>query len=309
MANKNETVSAQQLTDGQARRLEKKKAAAKANAKKKNAKIGSIVAIIVVLMAVAFGITMLVIKLATTTQASANYSKGLTNDGYIKGIENIADYVDTVDYMLLEVNADDVAYTDDEVQQEIDALVAEYSDADEDGNEITPAFDDEFAVTQLGMSADEYRQKLKEEGQDAKLEEYIENLLTASTAKQIPAKYLKNVKAYLKNNDVSMYNYYNQLGLQYYGQNMYNKFSDMTGQTTEEYEAALAERAEKQVITNMACQYIFEKAGLTITDSDYKAFVAEVGEEAESQYGKGYVMQSLMHEKVVDLLMENARIR
>jgi ribosomal protein L12E/L44/L45/RPP1/RPP2 len=49
----------------------------------------------------------------------------------------------------------------------------------------------------------------------------------------------------------------------------------------------------------MAYQLFYQNAGLTISDDDYSAYLESTGMTEETN-GKGYIMQQLMHDKVID---------
>ena len=66
-----------------------------------------------------------------------------------------------------------------------------------------------------------------------------------------------------------------------------------------DYEKVLESKAKDTVRDDMAYQLFYQNAGLTISDDDYNAYLESTGMTEEAN-GKGYIMQQLMHEKVID---------
>ena len=119
-------------------------------------------------------------------------------------------------------------------------------------------------------------------------------------------KYLKGIGKYDQEN---YYNSYNQTYIMMTGAPAFNSFSEFTGMSNSEFEAQLEEEATKRSALDMTYQYIFTDAGLTISEEDYQTKVESLGVEAAQNYGKGYVMQMLMQDKVLAYLAENVTIQ
>lgn len=305
---KNVEPAVTEMTEGQARRLEKKKAAEAANAQSKASQLFIKIGAIVALCVIVFAIGMIVAKNLGVTKQVTDYSQNLTKEGKIKGV-NTSEYIKVFDVNNIEVSYWDIAANEEDVVKATQEITQEYFMADEDGNEYYPEFDDEFAENFLGMTADEYRQKIRDEREEENLTTYIQNLLVTGTELiQVPEKYFTTVKGIIKNNDVTNYNNYNNISYQYTGKLMYNSFSEYTGLNDDDYEATLDERAYQEVRVDLATQKIFEDAGMTITNDEYRNFVANFNDNVEEQYGKGYVMRSIMYQKVLDFLTEKATV-
>ncbi len=304
MGNNNET---QQMTSGQEKRLARKKAAEAAKTKKALTKIITWVVCAVIICAAVVGSVFYFIKKSKETKVVSDYSKGLTSEGFIKDVD-VASSISTIDYKNLSVDYSEIEFTEEDMQSKIDSLLAEHATEDENGEKVTPEFNDDFTMQYFNMTEADYREMLKEDSEDAELEEYIENLLTEGTTVNVmPESYLKTVKGLIKYSDQRQFNYYQQL-LAAYGSTQKMTFDSYTGMTTEQYETYLDETARKQIAGEMAAQYIFQNAGLSISDEDYSEYVSTFGTDAESTYGKPYIMRSLMFEKVVTYIKENITI-
>lgn len=297
-----------EMTAGQARRLEKKKAAEAAKAKEKNMHIFTIVGAVLALAIIIYGIVVGITSGLGKTKAVTDYSQNLTKDGKIKDI-NVDEYINALDYNNFLVSYFDIQADEEKIIQQINELCKDYVDADENGDEIEATFNDEFALTFLGMTADEYQTKLRREEEDRTLRSLIADRIGAdSVLIKVPEKYLDTIKGIYKASDMDLYNQYNNAAFQQTGEKLFDSFESFTGYSNEDYEAELERRALLTVTDDLAAQSIFEKAGLTITSSEYKDFVDSFGGDIENQYGKGYVMKNLIHEKVVEFLAERAKI-
>ena len=177
----------------------------------------------------------------------------------------------------------------------------------------TPEFTDEFVAANLSDMAsnmEEYRNYLKETNEATKLDTYLSNYMSENAAAKAPheahIKYLKGIGKYDQEN---YYNSYNQTYIMMTGAPAFNSFSEFTGMSNSEFEAQLEEEATKRSALDMTYQYIFTDAGLTISEEDYQTKVESLGVEAAQNYGKGYVMQMLMQDKVLAYLAENVTIQ
>ena len=70
-------------------------------------------------------------SIVTNTPSVSDYSAGLNDDGTIAGIKAL-DYVDIFDYKNINVPKSEVAISDEEMQSQIDSLLAQYPDYDSD---------------------------------------------------------------------------------------------------------------------------------------------------------------------------------
>ena len=59
----------------------------------------------------------------------------------------------------------------------------------------------------------------------------------------------------------------------------------------------------------MTYQYIFTDAGLSISDADYEQTTTALGTTSVDTYGKEYLMQMTLQEKVISYLAENVTIQ
>jgi FKBP-type peptidyl-prolyl cis-trans isomerase (trigger factor) len=306
MGNNTET---QQMSKGQERRLAKKKAAAAQKRQKKASKAIFIVAAAVIVCAIAAGITIFAVKKAKETKVVSDFSQGLTDDGKIAGVD-VKSLTTVFDYKNITVKYSDIAYSDDDIQKDIETLLKDYETEDENGNKTTPEFNDEFVKEYLDMeTVEEYKESVRAKNEETNLHEYLEKLLVSETKiSQIPQSYFKTLKGLRKYVDQNQFEYYNNMFMQYYGQRMYKSFKDFTGMTDAEYEEYLTTSAMNDLKGDMGAQYIFETEGMIIPGHEYVEYAEDFASDAESQYGKGYIMKNLIHEKVMEFIQSNAKI-
>ena len=135
--------------------------------------------------AIVFGLVMAVVNAVKpkTTETAQNetaelerpdFSEGLTQEGFIDGIEDESKYVEfRFDINEpIEVPASTVYVDDDEIDSKADTLVKQYG---EDGDE----FNDDFVKERLGSSltAEEYREKIKTDLAADKKAAYVEDYI------------------------------------------------------------------------------------------------------------------------------------
>ena len=130
---------------------------------------------------------------------------------------------------------------------------------------------------------------------------------------QYPKKYLKQLKALKMYSDQSSYEYMNQMYMQFYGQG-FSSFEEYLGMSQEDYLVELEESAKESEVTILALQAIAEKEGITVSDDDIKAFVEGVYGEGSYEstlesYGKPYLAQTALQDKVGNYLIEKATIK
>ena len=182
----------------------------------------------------------------------------------------------------------------------------------------TGVFDDAFVAENLvayAETVDGYRQYLADKEYENKLQSYVETYLSDNTTvSSYPKKYLKALKSVQKFGDQQSFEYMNQMYMSYYGQG-YSTFEEYTGMSEEEYDASLDDTCKETEKTALLCQAIAKKEGMTATDEDVKAYVAEItGSEDnyDSQvetYGLPYLKQMVLQEKATDFCVNNAVVQ
>lgn len=182
----------------------------------------------------------------------------------------------------------------------------------------TGVFDDAFVAENLvayANTVDEYREYLANKNYETKLQTYIETYLNDNTTvSSYPKKFLKALKSVQKYSDQQSYEYMNQMYISYYGQG-YSTFEEYTGMSEEEYDESLDEKCKETEKTALICQTIAEKEGITATEDDVKAYVAEtMGSEDsyDSQvetYGINYLKQMVIQKKVINFCKEKATVQ
>lgn len=175
---------------------------------------------------------------------------------------------------------------------------------------VNPEFTDEFVAENLSDKAsttEEYRAFLKNEGYKENLENYLETYVNDNaSATGVPSDYIKNLRSLQKYTDEQMYSYYNSFYSSYLGYTPYAKLSDYTGAEGHDYEVQLKNAAKKTAATTLTYELAFKNAGLSISDTDYEEKVKEYPEET---YGKGFVMQQIMREKVIEYAMSVVNVQ
>ena len=178
---------------------------------------------------------------------------------------------------------------------------------------VLPDFTDEFVAEHLSdvaTTVDEYKEYLVTTNEANNLINYVSNYISENaSAASYDNGYLKYLKGLLKNDYETYYNSYNQMMIMYTGSPMYQSFSEYTGMSNSEFEAYLDEQSRSRAAIDMTYQYIFMDAGLEITDADYEATATALGSTAVETYGKNYLMQMTLQERVVSYLAENATIQ
>ena len=175
---------------------------------------------------------------------------------------------------------------------------------------VTPEFTDEFVAENLSEHAstvEEYKTWLKETRERENLETAVETKLresvVATAYNDNHVKYLKSIGKYEQE---TYYESYNQMYYSFTGSYPYSSFQDYTGMSIKDFEAYLTEESQTRSAFDLTCQYIFTDAGLSISDADYEAKVSEIGQTSADSYGKAYVMQMIIKDKVIEYLADNA---
>ena len=178
-------------------------------------------------------------------------------------------------------------------------------------------FNDEFVAVNLkayATTVEEYRKYVADKEYENRVKTYVSNYIdTNSSLSKYPKKYLKQLKALKMYSDQSSYEYMNQMYMQFYGQG-FSSFEEYLGMSQEDYLVELEESAKESEVTILALQAIAEKEGITVSDDDIKAFVEGVYGEGSYEstlesYGKPYLAQTALQDKVGNYLIEKATIK
>lgn len=178
---------------------------------------------------------------------------------------------------------------------------------------VLPEFTDAFVAENFGdiaTTADGYKEYLKTTNELSNLQTYLTTYISENAkANSVDDGYLKYLKGIGKHEQESYYNSYNQTMMAYTGSPVYNSFSEYTGMSDAEFEAYLEEECLKRAAVDMTYQYIFQDAGLALEDGDYEKKAEQLGTTAFDTYGRKYITQMTLQDKVVSYLMENVTIQ
>lgn len=226
-------------------------------------------------------------------------------------------YIDTFEKQLVGAHPGDhitvnVTFPEDYKEEALQGQAAVF-DVTVNGIYITPEFTDEFVAENLsehGSTVEEYKTYLTETRERENLESAVEAKLSESAvATSYDEKYIKYLKGINKYEQVSYYESYNQMYYTFNGSYPFSSFKDFTGMSTKEFEASLTQTAQARSALDLTCQYIFTDAGLSISDADYEAKVAELGETTADSYGRAYIMQMVMKDKVIEYLADQVTVQ
>jgi trigger factor len=177
---------------------------------------------------------------------------------------------------------------------------------------VVPELTDEFVAENLsdyGSTVDEYKAYLRETNEADNLNDYLETYIEDNAVSNSYNKaYIKYLRQIGKYEQESYYESYNQMYLSLIGSAAFSSFEDYTGMTDKEFEAYLKESAQSRATLDLTYQYIFTDAGLSISDEDYENEIADMDSSSVESYGKAYIMQQMMQEKVIAYLAENVAI-
>lgn len=125
MTDKDDKNMASDISKSKAKREQRKKAVAKDRRHKRTVKItgAAVVAVIIVIIAAAAGKNIYLAAMRTTSDS--DYSAGLTADGKIEGV-NVAETLTLADYANITIPADEVAATDEEVENSINSTLTSH---------------------------------------------------------------------------------------------------------------------------------------------------------------------------------------
>ncbi len=179
--------------------------------------------------------------------------------------------------------------------------------------ELTDAFVKEN-LSEHAMTAKDYREYLKKSKYEAKLDTWLEDfLMDNTTVSSYPEKYMKHLKSVKKFEDQSYFEYMNQLYTSFGSTPPYATFEQYTGMSEKEYDAGLGKDVEDQAKMALIFQMIYQKEGLNVTAEEFDKYLGDKAtvdyDSLVEEYGKGYVMQELIHARVLSFLKERAEIK
>jgi len=178
-------------------------------------------------------------------------------------------------------------------------------------------FNDDFVKEYLSDKADTvegYRAALDAEAIPERTKEYVKNyILDNSSVKKYPKKYLHQLKCNQKYNDMSTYDYMNQMMQMYYGQG-YSSFEEYMGLTEEAYDATLDVSCKDVEKEKILYQAIADKEGISVSADEVETYVKNLFSEDSydrqvETYGMGYLAQMALDDKVIDVLAEKATVQ
>jgi trigger factor len=121
----------QEISKSKAKRVERQKEVAKEKQKKLIIRIVGIVIAVAIVAVIAFYVGKKVYTVAIRTTSSSNMSAGLDDNGIISGVD-VSKYITLVDYKNISVPADEVAATDEEVEEDINSTLESYNYVSDD---------------------------------------------------------------------------------------------------------------------------------------------------------------------------------
>jgi trigger factor len=131
MSKKDKQKEKEQLSKSKTKRVERKKEVAKEKKKKLFWRIVGIVVAVVIVAAIVFNVGKSVYTVAIRTTSNSDMSAGLDEDGKISGV-NVSDYITLADYKNISIPEDEVAATDEEVDEDINSTLEEYEYVSDD---------------------------------------------------------------------------------------------------------------------------------------------------------------------------------
>ena len=135
-----------------------------------------------------------------------------------------------------------------------------------------------------------------------------------SKVSSYPEDYYNNVLKNTKYMYESEYNYYNQYAYSLNGKYEWDSIYDYYQMDESKFNEMVKSDAESQCDFYLIVQKIFEDRGLKLTDEDIEACLKTRGYDAESldklyeSYGKGYIYQSAMGDKVRAYVTDLAKV-
>lgn len=179
--------------------------------------------------------------------------------------------------------------------------------------ELTDAYVKEN-LSEYAMTADGYREYLKQSKYNDNVNTWLEDyLMDNTTISSYPEKYIKHLKSIQKFEDQSSFEYMNQLYASLGSAPQYATFEQYVGMTEKEYDAGLEKQVQDPAKLALIFQMIYQKEGLNVTIDEFGKYLGDKATEdfdsLLNAYGKGYIMQELIREKVFEYLKENTTIK
>ena len=183
---------------------------------------------------------------------------------------------------------------------------------------IAPEFDDTFVeeyLSDYASTAEEYREYLRETNYNNNLMDWIEAYLDENTTVvSYPEEYVDHMASIQKYEDESAYEYMNNLYQSYYGTLAYRSFSDYVGMSEAAYDRALPVEVQDRVKEALIYQAVLEQEGVTVTEDETIAYLEENGSTREDYdtdvetFGKGYMLQQMVHVRAIELIQDYATV-
>lgn len=188
---------------------------------------------------------------------------------------------------------------------------------------VNPEFTDDFVkeyLSENASTAEEYRKYLKDTNYKENLTDFVKKYVEENTTvNKTPSTYLKQLKSNYKANEQYSYEYMSSMYSQYYGTSPYKSFEDYLSQTysmtEEEYDESLDEKVNSNLKYTLFCQGYAEAEGITATlDEAREYYIAEGGTEDNfnsqiESYGKGYMVQMYLCDKVIKSVSERVKVQ
>ena len=206
----------------------------------------------------------------------------------------------------------DVTFPEDYSTEELAGKDAQFA-VHINGIYVTPEFDDAFVAEHYPeySSAADYRAQLiadhEQDLRDSAISSYISQNLTLDS---YPKKYLKHIKELTVTNQMQQFTQQAQM-YSYFGITFpYSSYEEYFTTEDKDYTTVLNESAEHTVAANIAVQKLYEDRGLAISEDEYAAYIEENGlsEDTIEYYGKPYIMQNLMREKVIESIRDEVSV-
>lgn len=163
---------------------------------------------------------------------------------------------------------------------------------------------------EYGKTVEEYREKRRKETENEKKKEFIRDYLGEHVkVTEYPADFYNHLKAFQKYQDIMEYEYMNQM-YEAYGMQGADTFEDYVGMSEEEYDKNLDEVCKRDANYMLSRQAIAEICGISVSEDEMIKYVESVQgqgtyEAVINRYGKGYIAQLVLIDKVDDYLVEN----
>lgn len=178
-------------------------------------------------------------------------------------------------------------------------------------------FTDEFVAENLkayATTVEGYKQYLKEAAETGRINEYVATYINEnSSLSKYPKKYLRQLKSTRKYQDMQSFEYMNQMYAMY-GMQTLPSFEEYMQMSMEEYDASLEDTCKAEEVEILARQAIAELNGITVSEADMKEYAEKMNGEGSydsvvESYGKSYLAQTVLQQKVNDFLVNNATVK